>query len=340
MTGTREAATMRAAVITSPGPAENVVVETRPRPVPGAGEVLVRVHASAMNRADILQRKGLYPPPPGAPRDITGLEIAGTVVSAGPGAPRWKPGDRVFGLVPGGGHAEYAVAHEDTLVAVPSTLSWRDAGAVPEAFITANDALDQAAMRDGETVLVHAVASGVGLAAVQLVRARGGTALGTSRTPAKLDGAKALGLSDGWVADRGLEGLGDWVRSRTEGRGADVVLDLVGGAYFPASILALAPRGRLVLIGTMAGAEATIPLGAVLRERLTVRGTVLRTRALEERARDAAAFAARVVPLLARGEVRAVVDAVLPLDRIAEAHRLVETNATAGKVVIRTSDED
>jgi NADPH:quinone reductase-like Zn-dependent oxidoreductase len=293
-----------------------------------------------MNRADVLQRKGLYPPPPGAPRDIPGLEIAGTVARAGPEATRWTIGDRVFGLVPGGGHAEYAIAHEETLVAIPAALSWRDAGAVPEAFITANDALEQAGMQDGETVLVHAVASGVGLAAVQLVRARGGRALGTSRTGPKLERARAVGLADGWVADRGLEGLGDWVRSRTEGRGADIVLDLVGGPYFPASLLALAPRGRLVLIGTMAGADATIPLGAVLRGRLNIRGTVLRTRALEERARDAASFAARVLPLLARGEVRAVVDAVLPLDRIAEAHRIVETNATAGKVVIRTSDEE
>lgn len=331
---------MRAAVITAPGPAENVVVEERPRPAPGDHEVLVRVHASAMNRADVLQRKGRYPAPPGAPPDVPGLEIAGTVASAGRAASRWRPGDRVFGLVPGGGHAEYAVAHEDTLVAIPASLSWRDAGAIPEAFITAHDALDQAGMRDGETVLVHAVASGVGLAAVQLARARGGTTLGTSRTAAKLERARSLGLGDGWVADRGLDGLVDWVRERTGGLGADVVLDLVGGPYLPASLLALAPRGRLVLIGTMGGTEATIPLGTVLQRRLTIRGTVLRTRPLEERARDAASFAARVVPLFARGELRAVVDAQLPLDRIAEAHRLVESNAPAGKVVIRMTDEE
>ena len=331
---------MRAAVIMAPGAAGAVGVALRPRPTPGPREVLVRVHASAMNRADVLQRKGLYPPPPGAPPDVPGLEIAGTVASTGTNVSRWRAGDRVFGVVPGGGHAEYAVAAESTLVAVPPSLSWTEAGAIPEAFITAHDALEQAGLRRGETVLVHAAASGVGLAAIQLVRARGGTPFGTSRTAAKLDRARALGLADGWVADRELAGLAAWVRERTGGRGADVVLDLVGGPYLPASLHALAPLGRLVLIGTMGGAEAAIPLGVVLRQRLTIRGTVLRTRALEERARDAASFAAHIVPLLDRGEVRAVVDAVLPLDRIADAHRLVETNATSGKVVIRMGDEE
>lgn len=325
---------MRAAVITKPGGPETLALLERPVPVPNAHEVLVRVHASAMNRADVLQRQGRYPAPPGAPPDVPGLELAGTVVAQGPAAYRWSPGSRVFGLVAGGAHAEYAIAHEDTLTAVPASLDWVSAAAVPEAFITAFDALEQAATHAGESVLIHAVASGVGLAAVQLVRARGAQALGTSRSADKLERALALGLRAGYDAEAGLDGLAEWVRENTAGRGADVALDLVGGPYVRPTVEALAPRGRLILIGTVAGREATLPLGVVLQRRLTIRGTVLRSRALEERMRDAAAFARDVVPLLQRGVVHPVIDRVIPLERIADAHAVVEANATTGKVVI------
>ena len=328
-------ATMRAAVITAPGGPEVLRIESRPVPVPGPREVLIRVHGSAMNRADVLQRQGRYPPPPGAPADIPGMELAGTVAGRGEGATRWADGARVFGLVAGGAHADYAVAHEDTLCAIPSTLDWTAASAIPEAFITASDALDQAHAGHGETVLIHAVASGVGLAAVQLVRERGGVALGTSRSASKMDRARELGMTDGFDAANGLDALPDWVRRHTAGRGADVALDLVGGPYLRPTLDALAPGGRVMLIGTVAGAEATIALGTVLRKRLTIRGTVLRSRALDERAHDAHAFATRVVPLLEAGSVRPVIDHVLTLDRIADAHRLVESNATVGKVVLR-----
>ncbi|HEX2780324.1 MAG TPA: NAD(P)H-quinone oxidoreductase [Gemmatimonadaceae bacterium] len=326
--------TMRAAVITRPGGPETLALQERPVPVPNAHEVLVRVHASAMNRADVLQRQGRYPAPAGAPPDVPGLELAGTVVAQGPAAHRWPSGSRVFGLVAGGAHADYAVAHEDTLAAIPAALDWVSAGAVPEAFITAFDALEQAAAHAGEVVLIHAVASGVGLAAVQLVRARGAQAIGTSRSGEKLARAAALGLHAGYDAEAGLEGLTEWIRQSTDGRGADVALDLVGGPYVRPTIEALAPRGRLVVIGTVAGREATLPLGIVLQRRLTIRGTVLRTRALEERMRDAAAFAREVVPLLQRGVVHPVIDRVIPLERIADAHAAVESNATTGKVVI------
>ena len=191
----------------------------------------------------------------------------------------------------------------------------------------------------GETVLVHAVASGVGLAAVQLIRSRGAVALGSSRSIAKMEPARALGMRDGFDAAAGVELLADWVRARTNGNGADAALDLVGGAYVRPTIDALAQRGRLILIGTVAGAEATIPLHIILRKRLTIRGTVLRSRALEERIQNASTFTTVVVPLLASGAVRPMVDAVFPLERVAEAHELVEANTTVGKVVIRmTSD--
>jgi putative PIG3 family NAD(P)H quinone oxidoreductase len=330
---------MRAVVITASGGPEVLRVEERPVPVPAPREVLIRIHGSAMNRADVLQRQGRYPPPPGAPADIPGMELAGVVAAVGVQAARWAIGTRVFGLVAGGAHADYAVAHEDTLCEIPASLDWDGAAAIPEAFITASDALDQAQAGAGDAVLIHAVASGVGLAAVQLVRARGGVALGTSRSVAKMARARDLGMADGFDASSGLDGLAQWVRDHTAGRGANVALDLVGGPYLRPTLDALAPGGRVMLIGTVAGAEATIPLGTVLRKRLTIRGTVLRSRALEERVHDARAFESSVVPLLANGTVEAVIDRVFPLDEIAEAHRVVESNATAGKVVIRMTTD-
>ena len=330
---------MRAVVITAPGGPEVLRIEQRPLPTPAPGEILIRVHGSAMNRADVLQRQGRYPPPAGAPADIPGMELAGVVAARGSDAPRWRLGDRVFGLVAGGAHADYAVAHESTVCAIPDVLDWDGASAVPEAFITASDALDQARAATGEAVLVHAVASGVGLAAVQLVRARGGLALGTSRSAAKMARARELGMSDGFDAASGLEALPQWVRDHTGGRGANVALDLVGGAYLRPTLDALAPGGRVMLIGTVAGAEATLPLGTILRKRLTIRGTVLRSRTLEERAHDARAFAERVVPLLAAGTVKPVIDRVFNLEEIAAAHRVVESNRTEGKVVLRMTAE-
>lgn len=332
-------AMMRAVVITASGGPEVLRIEQRPVPVPGPREVLIRIHGSAMNRADVLQRQGRYPPPPGAPVDVPGMELAGVVAARGPQATRWAAGTRLFGLVAGGAHAEFAVAHEDTLCEIPAPMQWDAAAAVPEAFITAGDALDQAQAGSGDAVVVHAVASGVGLAAVQLVRARGGIALGTSRSVAKMARARELGMSDGFDASGGLDPLAQWVRGHTAGRGADVALDLVGGPYLRPTLDALAPGGRVMLIGTVAGAEATIPLGTVLRKRLTIRGTVLRSRTLEERMRDARAFATRVVPLLANGTVQPVIDRVFPLEEIAEAHRVVESNATVGKVVLRMTTD-
>jgi putative PIG3 family NAD(P)H quinone oxidoreductase len=331
--------TMRAVVITKPGGPEVLRIEQRPTPRPGSGEILVRVQGSAMNRADVLQRIGRYPPPAGAPPDIPGLEIAGTVAALGPDASRWPVGARVFGLVPGGGHADYVVASEDTLCAIPDRLDWTAASATPEAFMTANDALDQADVPSGGSVLIHAVASGVGLAAVQLARARGLMPLGSSRSATKLAVAAELGMADGFDASGGIDAMAEWVRARTGGKGADAALDLLGGPYVRATLDALARRGICVMIGTIAGNEATIPLSMILQKRLTVRGTVLRSRALDERVRNATTFTAAVLPLLSAGTVRPVIDRGFPLEEIADAHRLVEANSTVGKVVIRmTSD--
>jgi putative PIG3 family NAD(P)H quinone oxidoreductase len=325
---------MRAAVITRPGGPEVLEMQTVERPVPGAGEVLVRVRASALNRADLLQREGRYPAPPGWPANIPGMEVAGDIAQCGPGVALWKEGDRVFGIVGGGGNAEFVVTHERTLAGIPKNLSWIDAAAVPEAFITAHDALvTQAEVRPSEQVLIHAVGSGVGLAALQLARAAGAVPLGDARTPEKIERARAFGLEHGIVVTEPNE-LAKAALSLTDGRGVEIVLDLVGGPYLAASVAAAAPTGRIILIGTMGGRDVSLPLGVILGKRLTIRGTVLRARPLEEKIAATRAFAAQVVPLLARGAVQPVVDRVFPLDQIAAAHRHLESNATFGKVVL------
>jgi putative PIG3 family NAD(P)H quinone oxidoreductase len=333
---------MRAIVIARPGGPEVLELRDVAAPVPAAEQVLVRVRATALNRADLLQRRGAYPAPPGAPADVPGLEYAGEVAALGPGARELREGDRVMGLVGGGGYAEYVTVHERTAVRVPAALGWAEAAAVPEAFITAHDALVQGAARPGETVLVHAAASGVGLAAVQLARAMGLRALGTARTAAKLDAVRGHGAQATLAvpaetardepALRTL--LGEFVRAGTSGRGADVVVDLVGGPYVNASLHAMAERGRLVLVGLVAGRSGTVDFARVLAARLALRGTVMRARPIEERIATARRFAAEVGPWLADGTVRPTIDRVLPLEAAADAHRALESDATTGKVVL------
>ncbi|MGQ0647462.1 MAG: NAD(P)H-quinone oxidoreductase [Gemmatimonadaceae bacterium] len=329
---------MRAAVITNPGSPEVLQVREVARPLPAEREVLVRVHASALNRADLLQRQGKYPAPAGYPADIGGIEFAGDVVAHGNGASRWSTGDRVFGITGGGAHAEFLLAHEDTLTRIPAALSWTEAAAVPEAFITAYDAMmTQAGLRRGESVMIHAIGSGVGVAASQLARAAGARVFGTSRSADKLTRARSFGMDDGWVALGDLSSLGEAVRSFTAGRGIDVTLDLLGGPYLAASLDAAALQGRVMLIGTIAGPQSVLNLHVLLRKRLTLTGTVLRARPLAEKIAVATAFARDVVPLLEAGSVRPVVDQVYPLAEIARAHAAMESNETFGKVVITTS---
>jgi putative PIG3 family NAD(P)H quinone oxidoreductase len=326
---------MRAAVITRHGGPEVLEIRDVDRPEAGTGEVLVRVRASALNRADLLQREGHYPAPPGWAADIPGMEIAGEVVARGSATYLWTEGNRVFGIVGGGGNAEFIVTHERTLAAIPSNLSWTEAAAVPEAFITAHDALvTQAQVRPSEHVLIHAIGSGVGLAAMQLASAAGAIPFGDARSAEKIDRARQLGLAEGVVVGDDLGIIAKRVLEWTQNVGAEIVLDLVGGRYTPASIAAAAPQGRIILIGTMAGRDVSLPLGVILGKRLTIRGTVLRARPLEEKIAATRAFAAQVVPLFAQGVVRPVVDRVFPLDQIAAAHRHLESNTTFGKVVL------
>jgi putative PIG3 family NAD(P)H quinone oxidoreductase len=326
---------MRTVVITRPGGPEVLEVVDRPVPSPAPGEVLVRVRAAGLNRADLLQRRGGYPAPQGAPPDVPGLEFAGEVARVPDGDTSWREGDRVFGITAGGAQAEYRSLHGGLLAPIPEGMSWTDAAAVPEAFMTAFDALvTQAELRADERLLVHAVGSGVGLAAVQLARVIGATAYGTSRQAAKLDAAREWGMSDGLALPDGPEPLADWARSVTNGRGMSVVLELVGGAYVPASLAALGERGRLMLVGLVGGRRADVDLGTILGRRLTVRGTVLRGRSIAEKIAVTRAFAAHVVPMLADGRVRPVVDSVFPMAEIRAAHERLESNTTFGKVVL------
>jgi len=325
---------MRAAVITAPGGPEVFAMQTRPLPLPGRDDLLIRVRASAINRADLLQRIGRYPAPAGVPADIPGLEFAGEVVGWGDAVTGYDVGDRVCGLVGGGAHAEYLVTDARAVARVPDGMSWQVAGASPEAYITAHDAMIvQAGLRAGERVLVHAVGSGVGLAAVQLATAWGASAYGTARGAAKLEAAREVGMVDGCQPGEGAW-IADAATSWTGGRGVDVVVDLVGGDYTAGSLAAMASKGRLMLIGALAGSKATLDLRLILGKRLTIRGTVLRSRGLEERIAVTEAFARDVLPLLADGRLVPRIDATFPLNEIGAAHALVEGNGTIGKVAL------
>ena len=307
-----------------------------PDPKPREHEILVRVRAAGINRADLLQRQGKYPAPKDSPQQIPGLEFAGEVAALGPMANKWRVGDRVFGIVGGGAHAEVLVTHERQVAAIPKNLDSVLAAAVPEAFITAHDAVwRQAELAPEENLLVHAIGSGVGLAAAQLGVARGAKVYGTSRTQEKLDRARNFGMSDGIALGKDLAPLAERVQSWTNGHGADVVLDLVGGPYVPASIECMALKGRLLLVGTVAGGKADITLGQVMSRRMKIIGTVLRSRLLEEKISATEAFAAEVVPLLAAGKVCPVLDSTFPLAEVQAAHRRVEANETFGKVVLK-----
>jgi NADPH2:quinone reductase len=324
---------MRAVVISKPGGPEVLELRDVPTPGPSRGEVRVRIRATAVNRADLLQRLGKYPAPAGAPQDIPGLEIAGEVDAVGEGVGEFALGERVFGIVGGGGYAEYVVVHARTLARLPPEISFVQGAAIPEAFVTAWDAMmDQAHLTAGETVLIHAVGSGVGTAALQIANAVGARAIGTARTAEKLTRAQGLGLGEGILVVHGA--FADDVRARTGGLGTDVILELVGGSYLADDLAIIAPKGRIVVIGTLQKAIAEIDLRMLMTKRARVYGTMMRSRPLEEKIAAAHALARHIVPLLVRGTIRPVTDRILPLADAAEGHRAVEQGETFGKVIL------
>jgi len=328
---------MLAVKIVSQGGEGRLEVREAARPVARADRVRVRVRAAGLNRADLLQKRGRYPAPPGAPADIPGLEFAGEVEQTGEDARAWRTGARVFGITAGGAQAEYVVVPESHLAEIPEGLSFEEAAAVPEVFVTAHDALfTQGALRTGERVLIHAVGSGVGTAAAQLARAAGaGAVYGTARTPAKVERAREFGMDEGVAVVDDPRVFADAVRAWTKGAGVNVLLDLVGASYLDANLDALAARGRMLLVGTLGGASAALDFRRVMGKRLRIAGTVLRARSAEEKAAAVRRFAAEVVPLLARRSVRPVIDGGFDLDDVDAAYARLESNETFGKVVLR-----
>ena len=300
-----------------------VLVAEHPDPEPGAGEVLVRVHAAGLNGADMLQRKGGYPAPPGVPPDIPGLELAGEVVARGPGAERFADGDRVMAVVGGGGQAELSVVHERAATPVPEALDWPAAGGVPEVFTTANDAVfTQAELKPGERLLVHGGAGGVGTAAVQLGRAAGAEVVATVRNEALRGNVAALGARA--VAPDGFGELGPF----------DVILELIGAPNLGANLNALAMGGRIAVIGVGAGFVGELNLLALMGKRGRIHGSTLRTRSLEEKAVAARLVERHVLPLFDRGELTVPIAETFPLDQVAQAYERFAAGGKLGKIVI------
>ena len=304
------------------------VLEVADVPAPGpprGDEILVRVRAAGVNRADILQRRGHYPAPAGSPADILGMEFAGEVHAVGDGVRSLRVGDRVMGIVGGGAQAEFVLTTERMVVRVPDTVTDIEAGGIPEAYITAHDALfTNGSLQPGERVLVHAVGSGVGIASMHLAKACGCTVFGTSRSNDKLEKASALGLDVAIDAAAPFDEIA---------REIDVVIDFVGAPYFERNLKALAMRGRLIIVSTLGGTEAPVSLRTLMTKRLRIVGTMLRSRPYEEKVEATGAFERDVVPLLASGTVRDPIDKVFSLEEAASAHRYVEENQNFGKVV-------
>ncbi len=325
---------MRAVRITGRGGPEVLSLADVPEPVPGPDELLVRVRASALNRADLLQCMGLYPAPPGAPADIPGLEFAGEIDAVGERVRTHRVGDEVMGIVGGGAFAEKLVLHEREAIRLPARATMETAAAIPEAFFTAFDALVlQAGLMPGENVLIHAVASGVGTAASQLAAALGARVVGTSRSEAKLKRCEDLGVSMG-IRVTDPPRFAEEVKAAFGGRGADVVLELAGGDYLDESIAAAAPRARIVLIGLLAGTRAELNLAAVLQKRVSIVGTTLRSRPIEEKIALALAFERHALPLFDAGKLEPVIDSVEKMDHVADALRRIAENRTVGKIVL------
>ena len=325
---------MKAVIITRPGGSEVLEIQDRPMPEPGVGQIRVRVHASALNRADVLQRQGNYPVPPGYSAEIAGMEYAGEVDALGAGASLWKRGDRVMGIIGGAGHAEFLCVHEREAMPVPAGMSWENAAAIPEAFLTAYDALfNRLALKIGETLLIHAVASGVGTAGAQIARTVGAKVVGTSRSAEKLERAKTVGLDIGIDSSHG-----EWtsaVEAALGGQRVNAVMDLVGGNYLEGNLRVIALRGRIVVVGLTAGVIAPLNMGVLLRKRATLVGTTLRARPLEEKIALAREVSNRLVPLFEAGQLQPVIDRVFSFAEIRAAHNLMESNRTFGKIVLR-----
>lgn len=328
-------AEMTAIAIKVPGSPEVLLPEKRPLPAPGATEVLVRVRAAGVNRPDVMQRKGQYPPPPGAP-DIPGLEIAGEIVAAGDKVTRWKVGDAICALVAGGGYAEYCVTDEATALPVPKGFSFVEAAALPETFMTVwHNVFERGALKSGESFLVHGGSSGIGTTAIMLAKEFGAKVLATAGSPEKCEACKKLGADV--AIDYNKEDFVAAAKQATDGKGVNLILDMIGGDYVDRNFEAAAVEGRVVQIATQKGTKVTIDLRRLMLKRLTHTGSTLRARPVADKAAIARALEAKVWPLLEAGKVRPVIDSTFPLTRAADAHAHMETSLHIGKIVLEVA---
>ncbi len=324
--------TMTAIAIRAPGGPDVLVPEQRPVPQPGEGEVLVKVAAAGVNRPDVMQRQGLYPPPKGA-TDIPGLEIAGEVVALGPGVTRWKVGDRVMALVVGGGYAQYCLAHESACLPVPPGLSMTEAAAIPETFFTVyHNLFERGRLKAGETFLVHGGSSGIGTAAIQLAHETGARVITTAGSAEKCEACRTLGAD--LAINYKTEDFVAATKAATGGKGADVILDMVGGDYIERNYEAAAVEGRIVQIAFQGSPKATVDFRRIMLKRLTHTGSVLRSRPVADKGAIARGVEQHVLPLIASGRVRPVMDSTFPLAQAAAAHARMEASAHIGKIVL------
>jgi putative PIG3 family NAD(P)H quinone oxidoreductase len=325
-------ARMTAIGIRAPGGPEVLAAEDRPVPTPGAGEILVAVQAAGINRPDVMQRQGLYPPPKGAP-DIPGLEIAGRVAACGKGVERWREGDPVAALVVGGGYAEYCVAHETHALPMPTNLTPVEAAAVPETFFTVwHNVFERGGLKSGETLLVHGGSSGIGTTAIQLAKAFGAKVIVTAGSAEKCAACRALGAD--LAIDYKSEDFVAGTKAATGGAGADVILDMVGGDYIERNFEAAAVEGRIVQIGFQASPRATVDFRRILLKRLHHTGSTLRSRSVADKAAIARAVEEKLWPLIAAGRVRPIMDQTFPLAAAADAHARMESSMHIGKIVL------
>jgi putative PIG3 family NAD(P)H quinone oxidoreductase len=326
------AQTMRAIAIREPGGPEVLTIEERPVPVPGEREILVAVAAAGVNRPDVMQRKGQYPPPPGAP-DIPGLEISGVVARLGSGATRFKEGDSVVALVPGGGYAEFCTVHESTALPLPEPLTLVEGAGVPETTFTVwHNVFQRGALRPGEWLLVHGGTSGIGTTAIQLAKAFGAFVAATAGSDAKCSAMRGLG-ADVAINYKSADFVMA-VREATRGHGADVIVDMVGGDYLNRNISAAAEDGRIVQISTLAGAVTQVDLRKIMQKRLSLTGSTLRNRPIPFKAELARSLQETVWPVIAQGRYKPVIDQIFPLDQIVEAHRRIDSGEHIGKIIL------
>ena len=324
---------MNAIVITQPGPPGVLQIAERPTPAFGPGEVLVKVAAAGVNRPDIFQRKGNYPPPPGAPPDIPGLEITGTITETGKDVKRWKVGDKICALVTGGGYGEYCNVPEGQCLPIPGGLDFIEAASLPETYFTVwSNVFDRGRLQPGESLLIHGGSSGIGVAAIQMAKALGSKVYISAGSDEKSAFCKSLGADEG--INYNTQDFVSEIERITNKKGVDVILDMIGGSYTSRNLKCLADDGRLVMINAMEGKDAQVDLSLVMRKRIWITGSMLRPQSVAFKAAIAASLEKNIWPLIASGQIKPVVNAIFPAHQAADAHALMESGHHTGKIVL------